>query len=380
MGFLDVLFKRNSELGFIYDAELLQNTKNRVHMKRLAIEICASFLGRTISQSEFRFKNGKKYEKGEIYYRLNVRPNKNMTASTFWSEVATKLIYDNECLIIQSDDEDLLIADDFEHNEYAVYEDTFSKVTVKGYEFKKVFNQSEVLHLRYRNENLSPLIDGLFSDYGELFGRILSAQKRKNQIRGTVDIEAVVGKGDDAQNKIQNFINKMYKSFDEKDIAIVPQQQGFTYNEVSGGGSSVNQSVEEINKVTNGFLNQVAMAIGIPISLIYGEMADVEKPTKNFLMFTVNPLLKKVCDEINAKFLGKEEYLGGKKIEAKAVSYHSLLELAEAIDKAVASGAFTGNEIRVEVGWDASDDPNLDKHYITKNYTEMSNSGGGENE
>ena len=68
MGFLDAIFKRNSELGFIYDAELLQNTKNRVHMKRLAIEICASFLGRTISQSEFRVINGAEYEKNEIYF------------------------------------------------------------------------------------------------------------------------------------------------------------------------------------------------------------------------------------------------------------------------------------------------------------------------
>ena len=380
MGFLDAIFKRNSELGFIYDAELLQNTKNRVHMKRLAIEICASFLGRTISQSEFRVINGAEYEKNEIYYRLNVRPNKNMTASTFWHEFATKLIYDNECLIIQSDDEDLLIADDFTHNEYAIFEDTFTNVTVKGYEFKRAFYQSEVLHLRYRNEDLVPLIDGLFSDYGELFGRILSAQKRKNQIRGTVDIEAIIGNKDDAQNKIQNFINKMYKSFDEKDIAIVPQQQGFTYNEVSGGGSNVNQSVEEINKITNGFLDQVAMALGIPKSLIYGEMADVEKQTKNFMVFTVNPLLKKVCDEINAKFFKKDEYLEGQRVEAKAVSYQTIFDLAESIDKLVSSGAFTPNEMRLEVGYEVSDDPNLNQHYITKNYTGMNNGEGGENE
>ena len=347
-------------------------------MKRLAIEICASFLGRTISQSEFRVKNGIEYEKGEIYYRLNVRPNKNMTASTFWNEVSTKLIYDNECLVIQSDDGDLLIADSFEHNQYAVYEDTFTKVIVKDYEFKRAFYQKEVMHLRYRNEKLSPLIDSLFTDYGELFGRILSSQKRKNQIRGTVDIDVQTAKSDDMQNKLQTFINKMYKAFGDKDIAIVPQQPGFKYDEVSGGGSSVTQSVDEINKVTNGFLNQVAMAIGIPISLIYGEMADVEKPTKNFLMFTINPLLKKICDEVNAKFFEKEEYLEGKKVEAKAVSYHTIFDLAEAIDKLVSSGAFMPNEMRSEVGYETSDDPALNQFYITKNYTGMNNAEGGE--
>lgn len=346
-------------------------------MKRLAIEICASFLGRTISQSEFRVKNGKVYEKDELYYRLNVRPNKNMTSSTFWHTVVTKLIYDNECLIIQSDDGDLLIADSFNHNEYAVLEDNFANVVIKDYEFKRSFRQSEVIHLRYRNEKLTPLIDGLFSDYGDLFGRILNSQKRKNQIRGTVDIDMQVAKSEEMQKKLQTFIDKMYKAFGEKDIAIIPQQPGFKYDETSGGNAS-GPSVEEINKVTNGFLDQVAMAIGIPISLIYGDMADVEKQTKNYMMFTVSPLLKKICDEGNAKFFTMQEYLAGNKLEAKSISYNSLFDLANAIDKLISSSAFTGNEIRMEVGYEKSDDPNLDKHYITKNYAEMTTSEGGE--
>lgn len=370
MGFLDAILKRNSELGFIYDVELFQDTSTRVHMKRLAIETCASFLGRTISQSEFRIRKGSDFEKDELYYRLNVRPNKNMTASTFWQTVIEKLIYDNECLIIQADDEDLLIADDFQHNSYAVLEDTFSKVKIKEYEFKRSFRQNEVLHLRYRNESLAPLIDGLFADYGDLFGRILNSQKRKNQIRGTVDIETQVAKNPDTLAKLQSFIDKIYKAFGEKDIAIVPQQPGFKYNENSAGGNG-GQSVEEINKVTNGFLDQVAMAIGIPVSLLHGDMADVEKQTKNFMMFTVNPLLKKIRDEGNSKFFSKDDYLDGMKLEIKPISYLSIFDLANDIDKLISSGAFTGNEIRNEVDYEKSKDPMLDKHFITKNYQEM---------
>jgi HK97 family phage portal protein len=380
MGFLDAVFKRNSELGFMFDVEMFQDNSNRVHMKRLAIDTCASFLGRTISQSEFRIKNGDKFEKNELYYRLNVRPNKNMTASTFWQTVITKLIYDNECLIIQADDDDLLIADDFEHNEYAVMEDTFIKVKVKEYEFKRSFRQKEVIHLRYSNEKLSPLIDGLFTDYGDLFGRILNSQKRKNQIRGTVDMDMIAAKSREQQAKLQEFIDNMYKAISEKDVAIIPQQPGFKYAETSGGTSGSGQSVEEINKVTNGFLDQVAMAIGIPVSLLHGDMADVEKQTKNFMMFTVSPLLKKVKDEANYKFFSKSDYLKGKKIEVKSISYNSLFDMATSIDKLVSSGAFTGNEIRQEAGYEASADPNLDKHYITKNYQEMDSAKGGENE
>ncbi|MFZ7933699.1 phage portal protein [Bacillus thuringiensis] len=378
IGWISDVLNKNKEIKFMFDVDMFIDTANRVHMKRLAIDTCISLLGRTISQSEFRVKNGEEFEKNELYYRLNVRPNKNMTASTFWEIFIRKLVYDNECLAIQADDGDLLIADDFEHNEYAVYEDTFTNVTVKDYQFKRIFKQSEVIHLKYRNDKLSPLIDGLFADYGDLFGRILSSQKRKNQIRGVVDMDMIGAKTQEQVDKLQKFIDDMYQAIGKKDIAIVPQQKGIEYKEVYNGSAN-GPSVEEINKVTNGFLNQVAMAMGIPTALIYGEMADVEKQTKNYMLFTVKPLLKKISDEANVKFFEKEEYLLGKKIEVKAVSYQSIFDLATSIDKLISSSAFTGNEIRLEVGYEISDDPNLNTHHITKNYTKLTESEGGEN-
>ncbi|PGC70370.1 phage portal protein [Bacillus toyonensis] len=376
IGWLGSVFKRNKELEFMLDLDLIADTANRLHMKRLALDTCVSFLGRTISQSEFRVRNGKTFEKNELYYRLNVRPNKNMTASTFWERFIRKLIYDNECLVIQADDGDLLIADGFQHNEYAVYEDAFTDVTVKDYTFKRSFKQSEVIHLKYRNDKLSPLIDGLFADYGDLFGRILNSQKRKNQVRGTVDMDMIGAKTEEQIAKLQEFIDNMYKSIGSKDIAIVPQQKGINYNEIYNGVAN-GPSVEEINKVTNGFLNQVAMAFGIPTALIYGEMADVEKQTKNYMLFTVRPLLKKLSDEANVKFFEMSEYLLGRSIEVKAVSYQSIFDLATSIDKLISSSAFTGNEIRSEVDYEDSDDPNLNIHHITKNYTKLDEFEGG---
>jgi len=379
IGWLGSVFKRNKELEFMLDLDLIADTANRLHMKRLALDTCVSFLGRTISQSEFRVRNGKTFEKNELYYRLNVRPNKNMTASTFWERFIRKLTYNNECLVIQADDGDLLIADGFQHNEYAVYEDAFTDVTVKDYTFKRSFKQSEVIHLKYRNDKLSPLIDGLFADYGDLFGRILNSQKRKNQVRGTVDMDMIGAKTEEQVAKLQEFIDNMYKSIGSKDIAIVPQQKGINYNEIYNGVAN-GPSVEEINKVTNGFLNQVAMAFGIPTALIYGEMADVEKQTKNYMLFTVRPLLKKLSDEANVKFFEMSEYLLGRRIEVKAVSYQSIFDLATSIDKLISSSAFTGNEIRSEVDYEDSDDPNLNIHHITKNYTKLNESEGGEKE
>ncbi|PGQ44188.1 phage portal protein, partial [Bacillus thuringiensis] len=81
-------------------------------------------------------------------------------------------------------------------------------------------------------------------DYGDLFGRILNSQKRKNQVRGTVDMEMTGSKTEENLAKLQKFIDDMYQAFGNKDIAIVPQQKGINYNEIYNGVAN-GPSVEE---------------------------------------------------------------------------------------------------------------------------------------
>ncbi|WP_422385899.1 phage portal protein [Paraliobacillus zengyii] len=355
----------------------MESTSERIHMKRLAIQICVNLIGRTISQSEFRIKDGKKLIKDELYYRLNVRPNKNMSAARFWQTVIYKLIHDNECLIIKSDNDDLLIADDFYREEYGLVEDTFKSVTIKNFTYQRIFLMCDVIYLEYDNENLAKLLNSLYSDYGQLFGRLLEYQKFKNQIRATVDMENVNPKDKENQEKLQNFINRMYQSVKEKTFSIIPQQKGFKYEEHSKPSGS-GQTIDDINKITNGFLDQVAKAVGIPPSLVHGEMADVEKHTRNFMTFCIDSLLKKIKDEFDGKFFSKQEYLSGKRMDIRRITYRNMFDVATAVDKLRSSGVANGHELRDELGMEESDDPIHEKYVITKNYSETVE--GGEKE
>lgn len=361
----------------MYDFDLMEGTSERIQMKRLAVQTCVNMIARTISQSEFRVKKDDETLKDEMYYKLNVRPNENMSAAHFWQTVVYKLIHDNECLIVQCDSEDLLIADDFTKVEYGIHGHKFKGVLVNNFQFGRTFDMRDVIYLEYDNERLAKLIDSLYEDYGELFGRVIEFQKHKNQIRSTVDMENVNAKDKETQSKLQRFIDNMYEAVKKKTFAIIPQQKGFTYEEHSTGGKST-QSIEEINKITNGFLDSVAKAMGIPPSLIHGDMADVEKQTRNFMKFCIDPLLEKIKDEMNAKFIKKKEFLDGKHMDIKRISYRDIFDLATAIDKLISSSAFKPNEMREEAGWSKSDDPLLDKHIITKNYVQLSDSFKGD--
>ncbi|MDX5475517.1 MAG: phage portal protein [Bacillaceae bacterium] len=376
---MDFVRSRNKELELMFDFELIEDTSNKIHMKKLAIQTCVNLIGRTISQSEFYVKKDKKIVKDEMYYRLNVRPSPNMSASQFWQSVIYKLINENECLIIQSDTGDLLIADTFTHVEYALVDDIFKEVTIKNYTFQRTFKMSDVIYLEYSNQKLSTLLDGLFKDYGELFGRIIEFQKRKGQLRGLVDVDSTFDKDSQKQALLQNYINKVYKAFSEKTVAFVPQQKGFKLEESKNQGQQY--SVDEVKKVSDGFLDQVAMALGIPIAMIYGDIADVEKVTKNFMKFCIDSFLKKIKDELNAKLIDKKAFLAGEKIEVKRISNLNIFDVATAVDKLRSSGVMNGHELRDELGLEHVDEPLLDEYIMTKNYQKSSDAlKGGEND
>lgn len=377
MGWLADVLKRNNELESLFDLDFTQEPTHRAYLKKIALETCINFIGRTISQSDFRFiKNGKR-ELNDWHYLLNIRPNTDQSAADFWQSFIYKLIYENEVLVILTDNNDLLIADSFDREEYAVYPDVFSNVTVKDYTFKKKFPMDEVIHIEYNNEKLTSFMDGMFQDYADLFSRMIETSMFNNQIRIVASLDSAQSLDDTTQNKLQKFIDKLFSSLRKSALAILPKIKGFDYQEVADG--SINgKSFDEVIKLKRSLIDDVANVLGIPNALIHGELSDYETSIKAYIKFCIGPLIKKISDELNAKLIEKDDYIKGEKIEVRGVVEKSVIENAEAVDKLVASGAYTRNEVREKFGDERSDDPELDKFVITKNYQSASTVEGGE--
>ena len=349
----------------------------RAAYKRWAIEAVIGMIARTLMQTDFRVKRNGKFVKDDIFYKLNVKPNKNQSAAVFWNEVARRLIYDGECLIVKSRSDDLLVAEDFSRKEYAVMDDLFTGIYVKGMELNGVFKRSEVLYLEYGNDELSGLVDSLFCDYGELIGRMFEFQKLKGQVRATVNVGAQFGKGEGNIKKLQNFVSKTYAAIKNKSIAIVPQQEGLEYREHTQQNIS-GQGVEEINKVTNGFLDKVCQAVGIPPSLLKGEVADIENVMRNYMRFCIDPIVKIIKDEANMQFISKRDYLKGDRVQVKRMSYRDIFDIAAGAEKLRGIAAIDGHEMRDELGMEHSDDPIHDKFFMTKNFQDSDSIEGGD--
>lgn len=355
----------------------------RAYLKIMAKNTVLDFVARTMSTLEVKFKN--KDGTADWEYILNVRPNNDMSAATFWEKFFYRLMEDNEVLVIFTEDNQLLIADDFSRTEYAVYDDVFTGVTVKNYVFQKSFNMSDVIYIEYNNDKLDRFTKGLFEDYSELFGRIIEIAMRNNQIRGSVSIDATATanekkdeNGKTRTEKLQEYVDKIYQAFKTKSVAIVAKVKNIDYEEYTNKQGVSNQSLDELNKMKTSLIDDVANAIGVPTALIYGEKADLDSNLDAFRKLCIVPLMKKLQDELMAKIITKKEYQKGERIKVSKVLPVSIIEKATQLDKVASSGAFYVDEVRDVFDYDELPNGEGKKINMTKNYEETSK--GGENE
>ncbi|MBF2239447.1 phage portal protein [Staphylococcus capitis] len=369
MSIFDRILGRNEAIEFSYDLDLIRETSHKAYIKKWALDTCINHIARTISQTKFEIIDGdNKDTSSTTHYKLNVRPNTDESAATFWQKVIRKLIYDNEVLIVVTDTKDLIIADDFVREEYALYDDIFDHIVVGEFEFERSFRMSEVIYLEYNNEPITNMLYGLFSDYGDVFGRLIRSNLMNNQIRATLEMDANTVINQQTQENIQNFINKAYDAFSTNDVAIVPVQKGYNYTEHTNDNTSSKSQIEEMAKVPNQLLSYVARNLGIPLGLINGDTADIEAMTDNYMKFCIKPIIEKITDELNAKLFSERGYKEGKRIKAISIDQKGPLEVSEAIDKLIASGSFNRDEIRVLTGFEPIGSEEMQKFIITKNY------------
>ncbi|HII0137935.1 TPA: phage portal protein [Staphylococcus aureus] len=367
MGLLSDLFKSNRKTAEQLGLSIVSASK-KTHIKRLAINSCIELIAKTVSQVEFKIKDNNKYTKDSMYYKLNVKPNINESATQFWQKAIYKLLYDNELLIIQNDSEDLLVADSYQVTEYAHVPNIYSQVRIGDFEYTRTFNSNDVIHIKYNNENSESILNELYGDYGDLFARFIEFQMRKSQVRSIVKIDSKWGNDKERRAKVNKFIQDIYQNFKDKSFAIVPEQEGIQCKEQTL--SQAANSVDDVDKVGKQFLNNCAIKFGIPVQLLTGDIAEVDQNMKRFIKMTIKPLLQLIVTELNAKLFDEKQYLNDSKIIANTlpITFDSIFDMANQIDKLVASSVFVGNEIRRELGYEESKDELMNEHLVTKNY------------
>lgn len=334
--------------------DLLKSLNN----KEYAMTVCREYIARHFSQAEFKTSNK------DWYYKLNIRPNKNQNASMFWNKFIKKLYTDGDVLIILSDTNDLLIADSFFKEPYALYQYTFKNVMVENYRFERSFLMKDVFYFSLDNPRFNLLTDSLYEDYGKMMAYTLDGYRRKAQLKGKITLPKTKLPDKEEDKKTEKLIERIKSRLINDEVAIWTENENIKFEEM-GNSSSYNNGFQstDIDKLFGGYLNKVALTFGIPPVLLVGEQADSSVAKKEFYDSCLEPLFKMVESELNGKLTkGNSE----NKVNIIGPNKPNIFQMAESIDKLIASGSFNRNEIRELLGYDPVD--GLDEFVITKNY------------
>ncbi|MBE3643168.1 phage portal protein [Bacillus anthracis] len=352
--------------------------------KKLAIESCIDLIANALTRCEFQtFEKGKE-KRGNNHYLLNVQPNQNQNASEFMHSLVNHLIMENECVVIMQN-EQLYIADSFSVTKFALKENIYNDITIDDFTFEKSFNESEVFHFKLNDRNIMQIIDGMYSSFGKLLSSSIDYYKRKNNKRLLIKGDFLRAQDPETQAAINEMFEGQLKSWFNADKvgSAFQLQDGYTIEDMSDSKSGVanNSTSRDISDLISDIFNYVAIAFHVPIGILKGDVADIEKQMDSFLAFCINPIAELIQDEFNRKMYTKEEYIQRTylKIDTTKIKVVDITKLATALDKLFAIGGLSINDILIILGREPLEEEWANKRFVTKNYQEADSLEGGEN-
>ncbi len=347
------------------------------------VNVGINMIANAISKCEFRtYVNGEEVF-GNEYYAWNYEPNSNQNSSEFIHEIIYKLLYNGKVLVCEVAGQ-MMIADSFSEGTEVIKERTFTNISRQGFTLNTSRTMSEVMYFKLNDDSAVRLLAGICSGYNELMSSAIDKFFKSGGEKGilSVDAQRVLGEAK-ALNKtydevMEDIMNNRFKSFFNSKNAVLPLFNGYTY-ESNGGQESTKKSTSELKDVIDiddKIVSKVANALNIPLPLLKGDIADVEKVTQNWLTIGIDPICNMMQGEINRKRSKKAVLQNtGVKIDTASILHIDLFAIADKIYNLVGSGTYCVDDIRRRCGDMPLNTEYSQQYFITKNNQMME---GGE--
>lgn len=352
-------------------SEYRNELKNGIALEAFALITTIELIASLISKCEFKVYEKGKVKRGYEWYYLNVKPNKNQNSTAFWQEVTSKLLFYREVLIVEVNNQ-LIIADDFNKDEYCVKETIFTQVSRGDMTFNRSFKMSDVLYLRYSNSDVNSVIHSIFGMYEKLIECASDKYIKAGGQKGILEIPAAAKGNKDFEAKYSDLLNNYFKSYFNAKNAVLPLWYGMKFTPtVSDSVKKTTNEITDISKLVDDALSRAAQAFKIPPALVRGDVAGINDAVDMMLTSCIDPLAFMIGEELTGKKFVMEDVINGCCISADTtcIKHIDIFDTAANVDKLISCGFFSPDEAREKAGIRPTGQEWAKKYYMTKNYT-----------
>lgn len=354
------------------DFEFLQK-QNTLMVQEYAIYVITELIASIVSNIEFKtYGDNAEETKKDMWISLNLHPNVNQNSTEFWMEVATRLLREGEVLICQIRDQ-LIIADTFTLEDKTVTGYEFTNVYRHGYKFKEhKFKRKDVMYLRYSNWSAQRIMNNIMNGYSELLDVAHNKYARSSEEKGILKIAAKERGDPKFKERFDALKEKDFKRFFGRGNQILPLFEGYDYlPSTSESTKKYSNEITDVKTLFEDALTRTAQAYKVPPGLIRGDVAGVKEAYTSLLTQCIDPIAHMISEEFTYQMHSIDQIKNGWAIEADTtcIKHIDIFDLASSIDKLIASGFLSIDEVRTKAGLRGLDTEWSRAHYMTLNYT-----------
>lgn len=362
----------------------IESMMTEIYLRELAFQRAIQILAKMLGKCEIRtFLNNEEIFQDE-YYSWNYEPNRNQNKQQFFDKLVEKMFRNGEALIVSGIDGQLYVADVFCTTRSALYGNTYSQVTVDDYTFRRTFRSTDVMYIRPNWKNVNTVLKGLYGSYARLIQYGAKSFLQSHGSKGILNISSIASNAKNFDETLKKLLNEYFKTFFESENAVLPIFDGYTFTETNRSKNYNETTTRDIKAMYDDVFDFTARAIGIPPSILKGDVQDNSKAMDELLTVALDPLAGTLESEINRKKYGKAVLKGSRcMVDTSHIKHVDVFGNAANIDKLVQSGTHTINMILRAMGQPQVNEEWADQHFITKNYSTvqgiLDSLEGGEN-
>lgn len=347
--------------------------QNVLMVQEYAIYVITELIASIVSNIEFKtYGDNAEETKKDMWVSLNLHPNVNQNSTEFWMEVATRLLREGEVLICQIRDQ-LIIADTFTLEDKTVSGYEFTNVYRHGYKFREhKFKRKDVMYLRYSNWSAQRIMNNIMNGYSELLDVAHNKYARSSEEKGILKIAAKERGDPKFKERFDALKEKDFKRFFGRGNQILPLFEGYDYlPSTSESTKKYSNEITDVKTLFEDALTRTAQAYKVPPGLIRGDVAGVKEAYTSLLTQCIDPIAHMISEEFTYQMHSVDQIKNGWAIEADTtcIKHIDIFDLASSIDKLIASGFLSIDEVRTKAGLRGLDTEWSRAHYMTLNYT-----------